>query len=246
MSGRRGLFEGLLRGLGIIEEAGPPTGPTFVPPTPEVSGKARRRVPEAPRPRPPGALPDAEFLAACTRCGACIEACPEETLAVGPDGYPIADVGRRPCHLCRTVPCVAACAPGALRPVEPSGIRFGTARVFAKLCLNATRGTAPGRADEAGLRTDDADDPDDRAGEDAEDDPPCEVCVDWCKVEGAIALGPRGGVPIIDPAKCTGCGLCVAHCKAYPQALGLALRGPEGGASPDATGPTAEIGPSKP
>jgi NAD-dependent dihydropyrimidine dehydrogenase PreA subunit len=78
-------------------------------------------------------------------------------------------------------------------------IRFGTARVFARLCLNAKRGP---------------DTPND------EDDPPCDRCLDWCKVEGAIKLG-GGGVPVVDADKCTGCGLCVAHCKAYPRALGF-------------------------
>ena len=30
--------------------------------------------------RPPGALPEIGFLAACTRCGACIDACPPHAL----------------------------------------------------------------------------------------------------------------------------------------------------------------------
>ena len=30
--------------------------------------------------RPPGALPEKDFLAACTRCGQCVQACPYDML----------------------------------------------------------------------------------------------------------------------------------------------------------------------
>ncbi len=210
MTGRRGLFEGLVKSLGkslgiILEETkGADTlEPSFVPPAPETPGRPSKKVSPKPLPRPPGALPEAEFLTACTRCGACIEACPEETLQLHEDGYPVADIAKHPCILCTTTPCISACEPKALSPIAPAGIRFGTARVFARLCLNALRGPET---------------PID------EDDPPCERCIEWCKVEGAIKLGTGGGVPIVDADKCTGCGLCVAHCKAYPQALGFEPR----------------------
>ena len=37
--------------------------------------------------RPPGALPEIGFLAACTRCGKCAEVCPPRAiLTVRPDG----------------------------------------------------------------------------------------------------------------------------------------------------------------
>ena len=31
--------------------------------------------------RPPGALPEKDFLAACTRCGQCVQACPYDIVA---------------------------------------------------------------------------------------------------------------------------------------------------------------------
>ena len=34
--------------------------------------------------RPPGALGEADFLAACTRCGQCVAACPFDTLTLIP------------------------------------------------------------------------------------------------------------------------------------------------------------------
>lgn len=62
--------------------------------------------------RPPWALPAAEFLAACTRCGACVPACPEHILQPV-RGYPEVDFKLGACSFCGR--CVAACQPRALR-----------------------------------------------------------------------------------------------------------------------------------
>src|SRR5215204_338016 len=74
--------------------------------------------------RPPGALAEIGFLAACTRCGACIEACPPHALArVPPDGglaagTPYLDMATEPCVACSTMPCAAACPTPALMVPE--------------------------------------------------------------------------------------------------------------------------------
>ena len=71
--------------------------------------------------RPPFALQEPEFLAACTRCGDCVEACPYDVVfplgaALG-DAVaetPALDLLHKGCHLCTDWPCVAACEPNAL------------------------------------------------------------------------------------------------------------------------------------
>ena len=37
--------------------------------------------------RPPGALPEEDFLAACIRCGLCVRDCPYDTLQLAELGY---------------------------------------------------------------------------------------------------------------------------------------------------------------
>ena len=142
--GRRGFFAKLigaareldaeLSGEPATLEADPSDTPRFVPPpvvpepTREIRGRSARR--------PPGALPEVEFIATCTRCMACIEACPESTLALDRGGLPIAEPWRSACALCPTTPCIAACEPRALTPTAAHAIRIGRAVVLSTLCLN--------------------------------------------------------------------------------------------------------------
>jgi ferredoxin-type protein NapF len=56
--------------------------------------------------RPPWALLD-RFLDLCTRCGACVEACPERIIERGGGGFPEVDFRRGECTFCRG--CAAAC-----------------------------------------------------------------------------------------------------------------------------------------
>jgi len=72
--------------------------------------------------RPPGALPERDFLGACLRCGLCVRDCPYGTLrladALGPvaPGTPYFVAREVPCEMCEDIPCVAACPSGALDP----------------------------------------------------------------------------------------------------------------------------------
>ncbi|HRO15436.1 MAG TPA: MauM/NapG family ferredoxin-type protein, partial [Paracoccus sp. (in: a-proteobacteria)] len=70
--------------------------------------------------RPPGALPEPDFLSACVHCGLCVEACPYDTLSLaewGDEaavGTPFFNPRQTPCYMCRDIPCARACPTGAL------------------------------------------------------------------------------------------------------------------------------------
>ncbi len=203
---RRGFFRDALAGLvgnpsGIRETLRELVGdesvaqaPSFVPPP--HAPPPRTFGPDKHVRRPPGALAERWFLEACTRCGACVAACPEGTLVSVDGAAPVARVETHPCVMCKDVPCAAACETGALvvGPVADI-VAFGTARVLTRLCLNHGRSA------------------------DAEDEP-CERCTDWCPVPDTLKLGPDA-IPRVNAATCTGCGLCAAHCAAYPRAIGV-------------------------
>lgn len=145
--------------------------------------------------RPPGAVAEGQFLAACTRCGDCIDACPPRAIVKAPDsagpraGTPMIDALRSPCVMCDDLPCIDACEPGVLRRDLP--LRMAHASIDEQSCL-AWQGQE------------------------------CRSCVDNCPVEGAIDLVPgdddRIG-PRINTGTCTGCGVCHCVCPASQNAV---------------------------
>ncbi|HEY9898601.1 MAG TPA: hypothetical protein V6D00_05420 [Pantanalinema sp.] len=151
---------------------------------------------EAPRRavlRPPGALAEAAFLAACTRCDACAAACPAFAIKVAGRGEAAAegtpflfDVARSPCILCVDAPCIAACEPGAL---SSASMGMGRAEIASDRCL-AFSGTA------------------------------CAACVEACPLADE-AIVSRDGLPIVVPLGCVGCGQCVGACPAPGGAIAV-------------------------
>jgi ferredoxin-type protein NapG len=146
--------------------------------------------------RPPGALAEDRFYAACARCGLCVRTCPYGTLRLAergddaPVGTPFFTARTVPCEMCEDVPCVAACPTGALdrELTDISRARMGLAvLVGQETCLNLL-----------GLR--------------------CDVCYRVCPlIEKAITLevqhNARTGkharfVPTVHGDACTGCGKC--------------------------------------
>lgn len=71
----------------------------------------RARPPEA-QMRPPWALPESEFIARCTRCNGCRQACPQQIIVVGNGGFPTLDFSAAECTFCGE--CVPVCEPKAL------------------------------------------------------------------------------------------------------------------------------------
>lgn len=85
--------------------------------------------------RPPWARLEADFLDTCTRCDACVGACPEGIVRRGGGGYPEISFAGGACTFCDA--CVAACAPGALVR-DPSRAPWTIRAVIASSCLSAT------------------------------------------------------------------------------------------------------------
>ena len=150
--------------------------------------------------RPPGALPESEFLAACVRCGLCVRDCPYDTLKLAElgdsvaTGTPYFEARDIPCEMCEDIPCVVACPSGALvRELTDIGeARMGLAVLIdQENCLNFL-----------GLR--------------------CDVCYRVCPViDKAITLermhNPRSDrhamlLPTVHSDHCTGCGKCEKAC----------------------------------
>lgn len=167
--------------------------------------------------RPPGALPEEEFLAACVRCGLCVRACPYDTLHLAtlgdmaPVGTPYFVARETPCFMCPDVPCAKACPTGALDR-DIGNIRDADMGVAVLVdhenCLNYR-----------GMH--------------------CSICHRVCPIlNEAITLEPqviRGRkmvIPVVHSDKCTGCGTCEKQCvlkeaaiRVLPRKLGLGAPG---------------------
>lgn len=69
--------------------------------------------------RPPwSVVPDAEFIARCTRCGDCVRNCPRKVLKPGDGGFPVINFDQAGCSLCGE--CARVCKTTAIAPAEQS------------------------------------------------------------------------------------------------------------------------------
>ncbi|MGM0578265.1 MAG: 4Fe-4S dicluster domain-containing protein [Myxococcota bacterium] len=208
-SSRRGFFRASIRRLreGALEaarefaDAGSVMADSVTgldPDPPAARARPHRRAsPGRSMVRPPGALPEIDFLSTCERCAKCVEACPEDAIlqagtqyGVRSEGTPMLQPDRTPCVMCADVPCASACPSGALKPIPAEAIRIGEALVMGNLCLNR-RGEA------------------------------CEACIDACPYPDEAIRAGEGGVPVVSGDACTGCGLCASSCPAYPKAIAI-------------------------
>ena len=161
--------------------------------------------------RPPGALPEKDFLKACIKCGLCVETCPYDTLKlakpgenpmVGTPWFSPRDI---PCYMCPDIPCVPDCPSGALDMLRLSKIDSETGKEVPDI-NKAKMGVAIIDTDSCiafwGIQ--------------------CDACYRACPlIDEAISLeykrNDRTGKhallqPVIHKDKCTGCGLCEHVC----------------------------------
>ena len=144
--------------------------------------------------RPPGALPETEFLEKCHRCGNCVKNCPANAIfplqTTQPDiaNTPYIDPEEQPCVICDSLACMYVCPSGALQTVYAEDIKIGLAVFSAETCL----------------RTKDVE---------------CTYCLDTCPIgEDAIHFTSDGIIEVID-AGCTGCGVCQYACPTSPKSI---------------------------
>jgi MauM/NapG family ferredoxin protein len=148
--------------------------------------------------RPPGTLPEEEFLSRCIHCGQCGEICPNRTIKYFgfENGWSSIDTPyiiprEKGCILC--MKCGDVCPTGAIKPIAREveaildGVKMGHARVDESLCLSYLGWT-------------------------------CGVCYRGCPLPDiAIYVGRLEQPHVTD--KCVGCGLCERICIQMPQAI---------------------------
>jgi ferredoxin-type protein NapG len=167
--------------------------------------------------RPPGALPEDAFLAACIKCGQCVQVCPVEAIRLADlgDGFgigvPYIEARDQACDFsCDGLQCVLACPTGALTHDlnYPADSRMGFARVARPdACLavhgKGFKGVARGTGFQGLLRYDEIDrwNPMPVAGH-PYDLALCDLCVRQCPIEIRIAQCEAGKPPSGDPNQC--------------------------------------------
>ena len=180
--GRRGLLGGLLVGLGSL-----------------ALWPALRLAPATGLVRPPGALPEEEFLATCILCQECVRVCPTRGLkpallegGLRALGTPHVVAREGGCQLNRSCDnlCARACPVGAIQIIPREKMRIGLARVNRRSCL----------AWDQGVR--------------------CLVCVEACPTQAAT---PHQGRVTVDSSKCSGCGICERACPVPGSAIHVTL-----------------------
>jgi len=142
--------------------------------------------------RPPGALEEAKFVAACVRCGKCVQACPTgglqpALLEAGVEGLltprlvPRIGPCQEDCVLCGQV-CPTG-AIGQLTVEEKRITRIGLAGIDRQRCLWWTEGAT------------------------------CLVCSQVCPYEAIEFRWMKdGNYPIVKERQCVGCGICEYQC----------------------------------
>lgn len=148
--------------------------------------------------RPPGALPEQEFLDACIGCGQCANVCPNKCISlfgleegVAKLVTPKISARSKGCLLCMA--CTQVCPTDALTKLEPTeegklAVKMGVAVVSKDVCYSFAGRT-------------------------------CGVCYRACLLPVKAMRLVLMETPIIDPHQCAGCGLCEQACVHIPQAI---------------------------
>jgi MauM/NapG family ferredoxin protein len=135
--------------------------------------------------RPPGAVPEAEFLARCARCGRCIKVCPNQALqplsllsGLAALDTPCLAPRQGRCEMCLL--CQEVCPTGAIRRLPVDQVKIGTAAIDHRRCLAWGQGKY------------------------------CLVCVEQCPFQAAVMDEQQR--PVIRADRCKGCGACENAC----------------------------------
>lgn len=194
----------------------------------------------APHLRPPGAIDEEAFLAACIKCGQCVQVCPIEAIELADlneglsNGTPYIAPRAQACDFsCDATQCILACPTGALSHLidKKEQVRMGVATLARPDACLARRGkgwNGPARAApfDGVLRWTEVDRWKAQPIKDHDYDLEiCDVCVQTCPIEGALRLEPLAddptGVartPVVTSA-CVGCGVCEMMCPVEPVAI---------------------------
>jgi len=145
--------------------------------------------------RPPGALPEDEFIKTCIICQECVRVCPTGGLkptflegGLAGIGTPQLVPRQGGCSINPSCPnlCAKVCPVGAILPIRKEQLKIGLARVDHSLCLAWDQGVK------------------------------CLVCVEACLNNAAQAYQGR---VTVNPKNCTGCGRCESGCPVVGSAI---------------------------
>ena len=155
--------------------------------------------------RPPGAMAEADFAEACSRCGDCVRSCPAQCIELDASvagGLPHVVARVSPCVICEDLSCMKACPTGALSLVREVGqIRMGLAVVDHHRCL---RHRDPPVLDNPNP---------------SDADSGCRLCIDDCPL-GEVAIGlDAAGNQVEVRSGCVGCGVCERVCPTEPASV---------------------------
>ena len=132
--------------------------------------------------RPPWLINPSTFTEDCTRCGNCVDSCPQHILCAGDGGFPLVEFGLGECTFCGE--CTTRCEPGLFIQNRAEGLpAWHHKALVSERCLT-----------NLGVMC--------RSCEDA-----CEPRA----LRFPLVVGAVPG-PVIDAVACTGCGACVKPC----------------------------------
>lgn len=177
-----------------------------------LGGVVSRSRPERSAPlRPPGALPEEEFVATCIRCMRCVDACPNRCLETVPAVNATRDAGtpamyprKAACMLCASedgdfLKCTQACPSGALTLVGKTrediheSVAIGIAEIDFDLCYSYNNWS-------------------------------CGACYRACPLAGEAMTVGAWERPTVHAESCVGCGCCERSCIRYPHAIRVRKR----------------------
>lgn len=195
--------------------------------------------------RPPGALQERQFLAACIKCGQCVQVCPVQAIVLADmdegvgTGVPYIDARGQACDFsCDALSCILACPTGALSHdlAAKEEVEAGFARLARpEACLarrgEGFRGRTRGDSFRGRLRYEEVDRWNPIPVRDhLYDRDPCDLCVLECPIgETALELVPLDAegttafTPLVKDG-CVGCGVCEMVCPADPPAIVIDAR----------------------